>query len=130
VLLKLGSILLGRVALFNILDYSDSLRGLVRYTKNIADSLAEVGEVLYLGLNIVEIIIGVVLLQVLLKVWLDLFGSTAPYIGGYEYSLLFFLEVLSLKAKEYIELKDLFVKFSTVPIVEVRLGELLVVVGL
>jgi hypothetical protein len=62
VLLKLGSILLGRVALFNILDYTDSLRGLVRYTKDIADSLAEVGEVLYLGLNIVEIVIGVVLL--------------------------------------------------------------------
>jgi hypothetical protein len=130
VLLKLGSILLGRVALFNILDYSDSLRGLVRYTKNIADSLAEVREVLYLGLNIIEIVIRVVLLQVLLKVRLDLFGSTAPYIGGYEYSLLFFLEVLSLKAKEYIELEDLFVKFSTVPIVEVRLGELLIVVGL
>jgi hypothetical protein len=61
VLLKLGSILLGRVALFNILDYSDSPRGLVRYTENIADSLIEVGEVLYLGLNIVEIVIGVVL---------------------------------------------------------------------
>jgi hypothetical protein len=66
--LKLGSILLGRVALFDILDYIDSLRGFVRYTENIADSLAEVREVLYLGLNIVEIIIGVVLLQVLLKV--------------------------------------------------------------
>jgi hypothetical protein len=66
--LKLGSILLGRVALFNILDYSDSLRGLVKYTENIADSLIEVGEVLYLGLNIVKIVIGVVLFQVLLKV--------------------------------------------------------------
>jgi hypothetical protein len=62
VLLKLGSILLGRVALFNILDYTDSLRGFVRYTENIVDFLAEVGEVLYLGLNIVEIVIGVVLL--------------------------------------------------------------------
>jgi hypothetical protein len=61
VLLKLGSILLGRVALFNILDYSDSLKGLIRYTENIADSLIEVREVLYLGLNIVEIVIGVVL---------------------------------------------------------------------
>jgi hypothetical protein len=62
VLLKLGSVLLGRVALFNILDYTNSLRGLVRHTKDIADSLIEIGEVLYLGLNIVEIIIGVVLL--------------------------------------------------------------------
>jgi hypothetical protein len=61
VLLKLGSILLGRVVLFNILDYSDSLRGLVRYTKNIVDSLTEVREVLYLGLNIVKIVIGVIL---------------------------------------------------------------------
>jgi hypothetical protein len=61
VLLKLSSILLGRVALFNILDYSDSLRGFVRYTKDIVDSLIEVREVLYLGLNIIEIIIGVVL---------------------------------------------------------------------
>jgi hypothetical protein len=62
VLLKLGSILLGRVALFNILDYTDSLRGFVRYTEDIADSLAEVREVLYLGFNIVEIVVGVVLL--------------------------------------------------------------------
>jgi hypothetical protein len=61
VLLKLGSILLGRVALFNILDYTDSLKDFVRHTKNIIDSLAEVREVLYLGLNIVEIVIGVVL---------------------------------------------------------------------
>jgi hypothetical protein len=68
VLLKLGSILLGRVALFNILDYTDSLRGFIRHTKDIADSLAEIREVLYLGLNIVEIVVGVVLLQVLLKV--------------------------------------------------------------
>jgi hypothetical protein len=66
VLLKLGSILLGRVALFNILDYTDSLRGLVRHTKDIANSLTEVREVLYLGLNIVKIIIGVVLFQILL----------------------------------------------------------------
>jgi hypothetical protein len=66
VLLKLGSILLGRVALFNILDYTNSLKGLVRHTKDIADSLTEVGEVLYLGLNIVEIVIRVVLLQILL----------------------------------------------------------------
>jgi hypothetical protein len=62
VLLKLGSILLDRVALFNILDYSDSLRGFIRHTKDIADSLTKVREVFYLGLNIVEIIIGVVLL--------------------------------------------------------------------
>jgi hypothetical protein len=130
VLLKLGSILLGRVALFHLLDSSDSLKGLVRHTENIADSLAEVGEVLYLGLNIVEIVVGVVLFQILLQVRLDLFRSAAPYIGGYEYSLLFFLEVLSLEAKEYIELEDLFVKFSTVPVVEVRLSELLVVVRL
>jgi hypothetical protein len=68
VLLKLGSILLGRVALSNILDYSDSLRGLVRHTENIADSLAEVGEVLYLGLNIIKIVVRVILLQVLLKI--------------------------------------------------------------
>jgi hypothetical protein len=68
VLLKLGSILLGRVALFNILDYTDSLRGFIRHTEDIADSLIEVGEVLYLGLNIVKIVIGVVLFQVLLKV--------------------------------------------------------------
>jgi hypothetical protein len=61
VLLKFGSILLSRVALFNILDYTDSLRGLVRHTKNIADSLIEVREVFYLGLNIVKIIIRVVL---------------------------------------------------------------------
>jgi hypothetical protein len=61
VLLKLGSILLGRVALFNILDYTDSLRGFVRHTKNIADSLIEVREVLYLDLNIIKIVIGVVL---------------------------------------------------------------------
>jgi hypothetical protein len=61
VLLKLGSILLGRVALFNILDYTDSLRGLVRYTKDIADSLTKVGEVLYLGLNIVKIVVRVIL---------------------------------------------------------------------
>jgi hypothetical protein len=61
VLLKLGSILLGRVVLFNILDYTDSLRGLVRHTKNIADSLIEVREVLYLGLNIIKIVIRVVL---------------------------------------------------------------------
>jgi hypothetical protein len=61
---------------------------------------------------------------------LDLFRSTAPYIGGCEYSLLFFFEVLSLKAKEYIKLEDPLVKFSTVPVVEIRLGELLVVVGL
>jgi hypothetical protein len=61
VLLKLGGILLGRVALFNILDYTDSLRGLVRYIEDIADSLTEVREVLYLGLNIVEIVVGVVL---------------------------------------------------------------------
>jgi hypothetical protein len=60
--LKLGSILLGRVALFNILDYTDSLRGFVRYTENIADSLTEVREVLYLGLNIIKIVVGVVLL--------------------------------------------------------------------
>jgi hypothetical protein len=128
--LKLGSILLGRVALFDILDYTDSLRGFVRYTEDIADSLIEAREVLYLGLNIVEIVVGVVLFQVLLKVRLDPFGSTAPYIGGYEHSLLFFLEVLSLKAKEYIELEDLFVKFGAVPVVEVRLSELLIVVGL
>jgi hypothetical protein len=62
VLLKLDSILLDRVALFNILDYIDSLRGFVRYTKDIAESLIEVREIFYLGLNIVEIIIGVVLL--------------------------------------------------------------------
>jgi hypothetical protein len=62
VLLKLGCILLGRVALFNILDYSDSLRGFVKHTKDIADSLTKVREVLYLGLNIIKIIIGVVLL--------------------------------------------------------------------
>jgi hypothetical protein len=62
VLLKLSSILLGRVALFNILDYTDSLRGFVRHTKNIADSLIEVREVFYLGLNIIEIVIRVVLL--------------------------------------------------------------------
>jgi hypothetical protein len=62
VLLKLGSILLGRVALFNILDYTDSLRGFVRHIEDIADSLIEVREVLYLGLDIVEIVIGVVLL--------------------------------------------------------------------
>jgi hypothetical protein len=62
VLLKLGSILLGRVVLFNILDYTDSLRGFVRYTEDIADSLAEVREVLYLGLNIIEIVVGVILL--------------------------------------------------------------------
>jgi hypothetical protein len=61
VLLKLGSILLSRVALFNILDYTDSLKGLIRYTENIADSFIEVREVFYLGLNIIEIIIGVVL---------------------------------------------------------------------
>jgi hypothetical protein len=61
VLLKLGSILLGRVALFNILDYSDSLRGFIRYTEDIADSLIEVREVFYLGLNIIKIVIGVVL---------------------------------------------------------------------
>jgi hypothetical protein len=61
VLLKLGSILLGRVALFNILDYLDSLRGFVRYTKDIADSLIKVREVLYLGLNIIKIVVGVVL---------------------------------------------------------------------
>jgi hypothetical protein len=61
VLLKLSSILLGRIALFNILDYSDSLRGFIRYTKDIVDSLLEVREVFYLGLNIVKIIIGVVL---------------------------------------------------------------------
>jgi hypothetical protein len=61
VLLKLGSILLDRVALFNILDYSDSLKGFIKYTEDIADSLTEVREVLYLGLNIVEIVIGVVL---------------------------------------------------------------------
>jgi hypothetical protein len=61
VLLKLGSILLGRVALFNILDYINSLRGLIRYTKDIVDSLIEVKEVLYLGLNIIKIVIGVVL---------------------------------------------------------------------
>jgi hypothetical protein len=60
--LKLGSILLGRVALFDILDYTDSLRDFVRYTEDIADSLMEVREVLYLGLDIVEIVIGVVLL--------------------------------------------------------------------
>jgi hypothetical protein len=68
VLLKLGSILLGRVALFNILDYTDSLRDFVRHTEDITDSLAEVREVLYPDFNIVEIVIGVVLLQVLLKV--------------------------------------------------------------
>jgi hypothetical protein len=62
VLLKLSSILLGRVALFNILDHTDSLKGFVRYTKDIADSLIEVREVLYLGLNIIKIIIGVILL--------------------------------------------------------------------
>jgi hypothetical protein len=61
VLLKLGSVLLGRVALFNILDYTDSLRGFVRYTKDIADSLIEVREVLYLGLNIIKIVIEVIL---------------------------------------------------------------------
>jgi hypothetical protein len=61
VLLKLGSVLLGRIALFNILDYSDSLRGFIRHTENITDSLAEVREVLYLGLNIVKIIIRVIL---------------------------------------------------------------------
>jgi hypothetical protein len=61
VLLKLGSILLSRVALFNILDYIDSLRGFVRHTKDIADSLIEVREVLYLDLNIIEIVIEVVL---------------------------------------------------------------------
>jgi hypothetical protein len=61
VLLKLGSILLSRVALLNILDYTDSLRGFVRHTKDIADSLAEVGEVLYLGLNIIKIVVRVIL---------------------------------------------------------------------
>jgi hypothetical protein len=61
VLLKLGSILLSRVALLNILDYIDSLRDFIRYTKDIVDSLIEVREVLYLGLNIIEIIIKVVL---------------------------------------------------------------------
>jgi hypothetical protein len=59
--LKLGSILLGRVALFDMLDYTDSLRGFVRYTEDIVDSLTEAREVLYLGLNIVEIVIEVVL---------------------------------------------------------------------
>jgi hypothetical protein len=130
VLLKLGSILLGRVALFNILDYSDSLRGFIRYTKDIADSLIEVREVFYLGLNIIEIVVGVVSFQILLQVRLDLFGSAAPYIGGYKYSFLFFLKVLSLKAKEYIELENPLVKFSAVPVVEVRLSELLIVVRL
>jgi hypothetical protein len=61
VLLKLGSILLSRVALFDILDYTDSLRGFVRHTENIVDSLAEVREVLYLDLNIIKIVIGVIL---------------------------------------------------------------------
>jgi hypothetical protein len=61
VLLKLGSIRLGRVVLFNILDYTDSLRGFIKYIENIVDSFAEVREVLYLGLNIVKIVIGVVL---------------------------------------------------------------------
>jgi hypothetical protein len=61
VLLKLGSILLGRVALFNILDYTDSLRGFVRYTKDIVDSLTKIREVLYLGLNIIKIIVRVIL---------------------------------------------------------------------
>jgi hypothetical protein len=61
VLLKLGSILLGRVALFNILDHTDSLRDFVRHTEDIVDSFTEVREVLYLGLNIVEIVIRVVL---------------------------------------------------------------------
>jgi hypothetical protein len=61
VLLKLGSILLGRVVLFNILDYLDSLRGFVRHTKDIADSFTKVREVLYLGLNIIKIVIRVVL---------------------------------------------------------------------
>jgi hypothetical protein len=62
VLLKLDSILLDRVALFNILDYTDSFRGFVRYTKDIVDSLIEVREVLYLGLNIIKIVIEVILL--------------------------------------------------------------------
>jgi hypothetical protein len=61
VLLELGSILLSRIALFNILDYTDSLKGFVRHTKDIADSLTEIREVLYLGLNIIEIIVGVIL---------------------------------------------------------------------
>jgi hypothetical protein len=61
VLLELSSILLSRVALFNILDYIDSLRGFIRYTKDIIDSLTEVREVLYLGLNIIKIIIRVIL---------------------------------------------------------------------
>jgi hypothetical protein len=61
VLLKLGSILLGRVALFNILDYSDSLRGLIKHTENIVDSLTEVREVLYLDFNIIKIVVEVVL---------------------------------------------------------------------
>jgi hypothetical protein len=47
--------------LFNILDYIDSLKGFVRYTKDIADSFLEVREVFYLGINIVKIIIRVVL---------------------------------------------------------------------
>jgi hypothetical protein len=61
VLLELGNILLSRVVLFNILDYTDSLRGFIRYTKDIADSLIEVREVLYLGLNIIKIVVGVIL---------------------------------------------------------------------
>jgi hypothetical protein len=66
VLLKLGSIILSRVALLNILDYTDSLKDFVRYTEDIVDSLIEVREVLYLGLNIIEIIIRVVFFQILL----------------------------------------------------------------
>jgi hypothetical protein len=61
VLLKLSSILLGRVVLFNILDYSDSLKGFVRYTKDIVDSLIEVREVFYLDLNIIKIVVTVIL---------------------------------------------------------------------
>jgi hypothetical protein len=61
VLLKIGSILLSRVALLDILDYIDSLKGLIRYTKDIVDSFIEVREVLYPSLNIIKIIIRVVL---------------------------------------------------------------------
>jgi hypothetical protein len=48
--------------LFNILDYIDSLRGFIRHTEDIADSLIKVREVFYLGLNIIKIVVRVILL--------------------------------------------------------------------
>jgi hypothetical protein len=47
--------------LLNILDYINSLKGFVRYIEDIADSFTEVREVLYLGLNIIKIVIRVIL---------------------------------------------------------------------